>query len=867
MRPAREGKFNRLRNLARSIVVHLPPWSERYQSSLEATACYERLLLTRPDCPSGRNILIAIPHFWPSVGGLEHRVEQFSFELVQAGYQVTILTPEFPGRKADSRNGARIFSVNPGITIDGLPAWPYLVRKSVLSGHFDACVLIQDPLGELLWSVEHLVPPPGTKLIIQPIINAEGYAKWKDDAEFSGRLAALLRGATVTVAMTRTGPDTHFMLREAISHAYIPNASALPETVGGFRRKHGIPDNCFVVLHIANLWWIKNHIGLLDALNPLPDFWKLVLIGSPTAEKECARAVADRLVQRPEVLYIPGLSREEVSSAMEEADVIVLSSFGEGSPNTILEAMTHKKPWLATPHCGAANDNAGGIISPLTEFMDHLAVLQQNPELRRRLGSAGHRHWQSCFSWNRVVKGWIDLFEEGKLREGFSMPPEIADEMAQLRLLFADGTARRDPADPSVVQSVPGRADGQATLRRLDGEQKNTGTGAFVNIGMVTYNRLEFTRQVVAALQSMAAGCAFVLTVVDNASSDGTREYLEDLRRGGVIKNLILLDENVGVAKASNLAWSLEPQADYYLKLDNDIVVEKPLWLGNMVRVFEALPEAGAVAYNFEPTSYPLVSLHGIQVRPKLKENLGGACILISKRTHERLGYWCEDYGLYGEEDADYGTRIRCAGLSNIYMEDEEVGFHLPSGRAASIDVTYAACDGVEESIHARYRDWKDNCRRSNMLSGKVELNVSCYLQGERWLYLDSRFVEAWREGQVNDPEVVITARENQMIAATGVEGYNDGSSGDSALSTLRRLLAEDDVKLYYLVRNRVYKDRFIRFKGSMLLSVRTLFLLSAMVLSMLVTCRFRRIYIVLHAVFMGWRGELGLHPKYLLQG
>jgi glycosyltransferase involved in cell wall biosynthesis len=854
MASVRATGLEKLCQLVRPLAGHLPPWSGRYRFAREVAARYQEVLLTKPDCPPGRNLLIAVPHFWPSVGGLEHRVEQFTAELVRAGYQVTVITPDFPGRTGDSRNGARIISVSPGLRVDGFPAWPYLVRKSVLSGHFDACLLIQDPLGELLWSVEQVVPPPGTKLIIQPIINAEGYAKWRDDAGFSGRLAALLKGATVAVAMTRTGPDTHFMVEAGIAHSYIPNASVVPEAAAGFRRRYGISENSFMVLHVANLWWIKNHIGLLNALDPLPDNFKLVLVGSPTAEKDCAQALFGRLAQRPEVLYVPGLSREDVSSAMEEADVIVLSSFGEGSPNTILEAMAHCKPWLATPDCGAANDNAGGIISPLTEFNDHLVALQRNPELGRRLGAVGHRHWQSCFSWNRVTRGWINLLEEGQGTEGFAMPGEIADEMARLKSLIAEAIKDRELAiDPSA--ELPA-AEASPVLESYGP------TRALVNIGMVTYNRLEFTRQAVAALQSVDPGCRFFLTVIDNASSDGTQEYLEELKCGGVINNLILLDQNVGVAKASNLAWSLVPEADYYLKLDNDIVVQKPLWLGNMVKVCHLLPDAGAVAYNFEPTSYPLVDLHGVLVRPKLKENLGGACIMISRQTHERLGFWCEDYGLYGEEDADYGTRIRCAALLNIYMEDEEVGVHLPSGRAASIDVAYNARDGMEESLHAQYRDWKDDCRRSNMLSGKVELNVSRYLQGGHRLYHGSPFVEKWRESR---QEAATSGCASPAAVAAGEE--SESSPGDFGNLTLSRLLNEEDVKLYYLIRNGVYKDRFIHFKGAVLLTPHMLLILTALILSTVITCRYRRLYIVLHGIFMGWRGELGLHPRYLLEG
>ena len=126
-----------------------------------------------------------------------------------------------------------------------------------------------------------------------------------------------------------------------------------------------------------------------------------------------------------------------------------------------------------------------------------------------------------------------------------------------------------------------------------------------VNIGMVTFNRLEFTKQAIDAVARFT-NFPYALTVVDNCSQDGTQDYLKELKRRGVIKNLVLLAENIGVARASNVAWQQEPEAGYYLKLDNDIVVQKPDWLNRMVQTVEAVPELAALAYNFEPVSYPL---------------------------------------------------------------------------------------------------------------------------------------------------------------------------------------------------------------------------------------------------------------------
>ena len=259
---------------------------------------------------------------------------------------------------------------------------------------------------------------------------------------------------------------------------------------------------------------------------------------------------------------------------------------------------------------------------------------------------------------------------------------------------------------------------------------------------MVTFNRLEFTKSSITSILQFTC-FPHVLTVVDNGSTDGTVDYLQAMKKEGIITNLILLKENVGVAKASNLAWSQEPEAEYYMKFDNDIVIQKPNWLERMVEVIDASPDLAMVGYNFEPKSYPIETINGQQVRPKIG-NLGGACVLIPKRTEHQLGYWCEDYGVYGEEDADYGARITLAGLRNAYMEDEKIGIHLPAGRAAHIEETnFKASDGIEEHQYREYREFKDSLRKSNV-KGEFKRNVETYRTGRRPLYVKSGFVETW---------------------------------------------------------------------------------------------------------------------------
>lgn len=234
---------------------------------------------------------------------------------------------------------------------------------------------------------------------------------------------------------------------------------------------------------------------------------------------------------------------------------------------------------------------------------------------------------------------------------------------------------------------------------------------SYVNICMATYNRLEYTKEAISALLYNTK-YPYVITVVDNNSSDGTRAYLESLKEKGIIKNLILLDDNLGVAKAMNIAWQLEPEAPYFLKLDNDMVVKKNDWLQDMIKLTDAIPQIATLAYNVEPKSYLLKEVQGLKFRVK-KGNVGGACVLIRKDVHGKLGFWCEDYGFYGEEDFDYGFRAALSRMLNVYMEDEDAFFHLPAGKAAAINLeNMEAKDGLEEIEDTEYREWKDSQRR-----------------------------------------------------------------------------------------------------------------------------------------------------------
>lgn len=251
-----------------------------------------------------------------------------------------------------------------------------------------------------------------------------------------------------------------------------------------------------------------------------------------------------------------------------------------------------------------------------------------------------------------------------------------------------------------------------------------------VNICIVTFNRSEYTKQCIQSLLDVTDYDNYVINVVDNASSDDTLKVLERLSGHHRIRRCVALEQNLGLAKASNIAILLEPDAEYCFKMDNDLVVKHSDWLHNIVRIAEKCPHAGALSYNVEPYSYPrsLGCRYGLR---RKHGNVGGGNILLPRRVWKRFGGWSEDYGAYGEEDADLGFRLTLDGMRFYYMEDQYAFYHLPSGRAAVIERgTFMAHDDGELTEQREYRLWKDEQRRLAVV--QLHRNKKDYLRGRK---------------------------------------------------------------------------------------------------------------------------------------
>jgi GT2 family glycosyltransferase len=214
----------------------------------------------------------------------------------------------------------------------------------------------------------------------------------------------------------------------------------------------------------------------------------------------------------------------------------------------------------------------------------------------------------------------------------------------------------------------------------------------------VSYNGLDHLQEFVPALlESDYPAERIRLLVVDNASSDGTAEWLS--ARG---IETIRLDENQGFAYPNNLGIRQLAECEFVALLNNDTRVE-PHWLQPLVNALESDPSiamAGAVLSNWDGdavdfsggvvsfTGHAHQLLEGKTLPPaedEPKDALFVCCgaTLLRRDLFLRLGGFDNDFFAYFE-DVDFGWRAWLAGY-RIVLVTSSVVRHRHQGTAARL--------------------------------------------------------------------------------------------------------------------------------------------------------------------------------------
>lgn len=216
-----------------------------------------------------------------------------------------------------------------------------------------------------------------------------------------------------------------------------------------------------------------------------------------------------------------------------------------------------------------------------------------------------------------------------------------------------------------------------------------------LSVVIVNYNVKYYLEQCLRSVEKATQSISTEIFVVDNASSDGSLEYLKSK-----FPEIIFIqnEENLGFAKANNIAIR-KSRGEYILLLNPDTLVAETTIL-KCIELMNNHPDAGGTGVRMLNTNgtfayesrrgfpspltsffkitglckfFPHSQLLGKYYLRFLDENkinqidvISGAFMFLRKEALEKAGLLDEDFFMYGE-DVDLSYRITKAGFQNYY--------------------------------------------------------------------------------------------------------------------------------------------------------------------------------------------------------
>ena len=286
-----------------------------------------------------------------------------------------------------------------------------------------------------------------------------------------------------------------------------------------------------------------------------------------------------------------------------------------------------------------------------------------------------------------------------------------------------------------------------------------------LSIVIPVFNCVALTQACLKSLEeTIGTRSDFEVIIVDNASTDGTAEWLSTLPapRYRIIRN----ERNLGYAAANNAAARVA-DGRLLLLLNNDTVL-LPAWLEPMLRVLAHVEKAGLVGNVQREAETGLIDHAGILftvegaprhfgmdlVSPPPQEYrrfpaVTGACWLLPRAVFIGLRGFSEDY-LNSYEDVDFCLRLRQEGLY-CYVANRSVIYHhvsaSPGRRQADVanfakfgerwGATISGLAEIHRQITAKRTQW------TAMLPSEKQIQRERRQDG--WRYLQKHAWRPWR--------------------------------------------------------------------------------------------------------------------------
>ncbi len=300
-----------------------------------------------------------------------------------------------------------------------------------------------------------------------------------------------------------------------------------------------------------------------------------------------------------------------------------------------------------------------------------------------------------------------------------------------------------------------------------------------ISIILVNYNGKSYNDKCIESILKSTITYELQIVVVDNASTDGSLQLLQDRWEESSRVKIIALDKNYGFARANNVGieWAMENGAEYFLILNNDTEIAEDA----IEKMIDIQKKTGAIVvpkivYADHPEtiwcaggSFSKVIWKPVQRGINQKDTgqydqsmecsfANGCSMLLSGNIIRKLGLLDEQFFLY-YEDTEYSLRARQKGVPIWYCAKALI-YHKVNGSTMGNE--------KPDSVYYITRNWLI-CNRKYMEVRFVFF--LCYFIINRLVWLLIWFMK--------------NERGNMAAVAEGIKDYKKGISGQYPKNSL----------------------------------------------------------------------------------
>lgn len=301
----------------------------------------------------------------------------------------------------------------------------------------------------------------------------------------------------------------------------------------------------------------------------------------------------------------------------------------------------------------------------------------------------------------RHIHQYIRPYPESSLREAIESTPAAVQAMQndwhpnQFRAQFE-----------GVLESVAPRISRARIAAPVEEPTEAPGPTS-LNLAILTHNALDRTKSCLKHLRQNTPH-DYRIYVLDNASTDGTQDYLRSLTDPRI--QVRYSEENLGVPGGRNALrrWLLPevPDDGFIIYLDNDIDVHEG-WAEPYLALFARNPEAGIAS-----RSGNLMLVH--RDRRQLFQTpdrtspvdtaSGGFACWMRRQACVDVGEFDENLGLFWQEDDDYAVRAIQLGWEVFAVPEAPMWHHEHSSGAAEDRLAEGGCADNARYLAEKWR-------------------------------------------------------------------------------------------------------------------------------------------------------------------